>query len=183
MIIAKEKRKQNIAEYILYMWQVEDIIRALNGATNNIKNYVQQQYNVDEQTKAQICNWYITLSHEMQAEGIMQAGHLNRIRELLLCLKNFHQKVLQQPSQALYNSVYHQTLPTIIQLRSKSGDTVKDEIETCFTGIYGYLTLKLQGKEVSSETEKAIKQISTFLAMLADRFREYEEGRLSLTTN
>ena len=26
MIIAKEKRENNIAEYLLYMWQVEDLL-------------------------------------------------------------------------------------------------------------------------------------------------------------
>lgn len=30
MKIASQKRKENIAEYLLYMWQIEDIIRA-NG--------------------------------------------------------------------------------------------------------------------------------------------------------
>ena len=28
MIIAREKRRNNIAEYVLYMWQIEDLIRA-----------------------------------------------------------------------------------------------------------------------------------------------------------
>ena len=28
MIIAQQKRKENIAEYLLYMWQVEDLLRA-----------------------------------------------------------------------------------------------------------------------------------------------------------
>lgn len=30
MIIAKKLKEQNIAEYLIYMWQVEDLIRA-NG--------------------------------------------------------------------------------------------------------------------------------------------------------
>lgn len=30
MYIASQKRKENIAEYLLYMWQIEDLIRA-NG--------------------------------------------------------------------------------------------------------------------------------------------------------
>ena len=30
MITASQKRKENIAEYLLYMWQIEDLIRA-NG--------------------------------------------------------------------------------------------------------------------------------------------------------
>ena len=27
MIIASQKKKENIAEYLLYMWQIEDLIR------------------------------------------------------------------------------------------------------------------------------------------------------------
>ena len=30
MFIASQKKKENIAEYVLYMWQIEDIIRANN---------------------------------------------------------------------------------------------------------------------------------------------------------
>ena len=29
MYIAQRKRKENIAEYILYLWQLEDLLRAL----------------------------------------------------------------------------------------------------------------------------------------------------------
>ena len=29
MIIASQKKKENIAEYLLYMWQIEDIILSL----------------------------------------------------------------------------------------------------------------------------------------------------------
>ena len=28
MIIALQKKKENIAEYLIYMWQVEDLLRA-----------------------------------------------------------------------------------------------------------------------------------------------------------
>ena len=28
MIIAQQKRRENIAEYLLYLWQVEDLLRA-----------------------------------------------------------------------------------------------------------------------------------------------------------
>lgn len=37
MIIASRKRKENIAEYILYMWQIEDIIRANSCDIEQIK--------------------------------------------------------------------------------------------------------------------------------------------------
>ena len=38
MLIAREKKKSNIAEYILYMWQVEDMLRGLGLDINRVKN-------------------------------------------------------------------------------------------------------------------------------------------------
>ena len=36
MFTAEQLRKQNIAEYLLYMWQIEDLIRANALAEENI---------------------------------------------------------------------------------------------------------------------------------------------------
>ncbi len=40
MYIASHKRKENIAEYLIYMWQIEDIIRANDLDIDKIKNNV-----------------------------------------------------------------------------------------------------------------------------------------------
>ena len=37
MFIASQKRKENIAEYLLYMWQIEDMIRANNLDIDKIR--------------------------------------------------------------------------------------------------------------------------------------------------
>lgn len=57
MKIAQAKRKENIAEYLLYMWQVEDIIRAFNLDINAIKENIIDHYDVDEQEKKEITDW------------------------------------------------------------------------------------------------------------------------------
>ena len=46
--------------------------------------------------------------------------------------------------------------------------------------IYGFLMLKMQGKEISPETMEGIKQISSFLALLAEKYREDMNGELKL---
>ena len=44
MLIAQQKLKENIAEYILYMYQIEDVIRAYNFDLERIMDeYVRQQ--------------------------------------------------------------------------------------------------------------------------------------------
>ena len=48
MIIASQKRKENIAEYLIYMWQIEDIIRANNLDIERIKENVIDRFNLDD---------------------------------------------------------------------------------------------------------------------------------------
>ena len=44
MIIAQQKLKENIAEYVLYMYQIEDVVRAYHFDLEAIiENYVRPQ--------------------------------------------------------------------------------------------------------------------------------------------
>lgn len=171
-----------MAEYMLYMWQIEDIIRALELDDAKIKGYVSQGYQLDEEHMDQVLLWYLTLADQMKEQGITKVGHLRELNELMDDLQQLSTNLLREPSQTLYSSVYFQTLPSIIQLRELSGSEDMGEIESCFVGVYGYLTLKARGEEVTEATEGAIKQFSTFLAMLAARYQEVEEGVLTLNT-
>ena len=48
MIVARQKRKENIAEYLLYMWQVEDLIRANRFDMDAIRKSVIAHYDQRE---------------------------------------------------------------------------------------------------------------------------------------
>lgn len=182
MIVAKQKREENIAEYILYMWQIEDIIRALEFDEIKIKQYVDSGYRLEPEMMERVFVWYVMLANTMEEDGVRESGHMKKLDELMQDLEELSDSLLKEPSQTLYSSVYFQTLPSIIQLRDLSGGHKMGIIETCFVGIYGFLTLKARGEEVSEETTASIQQFSTFLAMLADRFRSVEEGELTLDT-
>ena len=54
MIVANEKRKQNIAEYLLYMWQVEDLIRANQFDMDLIRKNVISHYDQSGEVKEEI---------------------------------------------------------------------------------------------------------------------------------
>ncbi len=70
MLTAQQKRNENIAEYILYMYQIEDLIRAFQFNFKSIETNLVSQYNVDEKAKQEISNWYKNLVVMMQKEGI-----------------------------------------------------------------------------------------------------------------
>ncbi len=58
MIIASQKRKENIAEYLLYMWQIEDIIRANGLDLDKIKANVIGHFPADQETLDRMAEWY-----------------------------------------------------------------------------------------------------------------------------
>ena len=51
MIIASQKRKENIAEYLLYMWQIEDLIRANGLDINKIISNVIDRYDLSPEQR------------------------------------------------------------------------------------------------------------------------------------
>ena len=180
MIIAQQNRKENICEYLLYMWQVEDLIRANHFDMEQIRQHVVSRYQQPDEVKEKIAVWYEELIDMMRSEGVMESGHIQLNKNVIISLTDLHLRLLKSPKEMVYGATYYKTLPYIVQLRAKSGGTEVPEIETCFTALYGYLMLRMQGKEVSSETMEAIRQISSFLAMLAEKYRADMSGELEL---
>ena len=175
MITARQKRNENIMEYMLYMWQIEDMIRACHLDKDEIETRIISQYDLPEDTKREVRQWYGELADMMRAEGIAEKGHIQINRNVMAELTNLHHRLLRDPKETVYGSLYYHTLPAIVQLRAKSGgEPDVSEIETCFIGVYGYFLLKMQGKDVSAETHEGIKQISNLLTFLTAKYHEGE---------
>lgn len=178
MIIASQKRKENIAEYLLYMWQIEDMIRANELDIEKIERNVIDRFNLTEQQRKEMVDWYESLIDMMRREGIEKSGHLQMNRNILGQLVALHQALLKDPRFPEYSDEFYKTLPFIVELRSKAGDEKPGEIETCFNALYGMLMLRLKGQEITPDTLNAIKQISHFIAVLAHDFKLDEENKL-----
>jgi hypothetical protein len=172
MIVARQKKKENIVEYLLYMWQVEDLIRACKFDMDIIGTNIISRYDQPENTMAEIRKWYEELTDMIRQEGVMETGHIQINKNVIIELTDLHSQLLNTPEETMYKSLYYKVLPSIVQLRSKAGNMEIPEIETCFTALYGYLLMKMQGREISRETEDGIKQISNFLAFLAAKYNE-----------
>lgn len=178
MIIASQKRKENIAEYILYMWQIEDLIRANNFDIDKIESNVIDKFNLSEQQRIEMRQWYESLIDMMRREEVTISGHLRINQNILASLVALHQALLKDPKYADYTAEFYKTLPFIVELRAKAGANPAGEIETCFNALYGMLLMRLQSKEINQETLNAINQISIFIAKLARYFKMDDEDRL-----
>ena len=188
MYIANELRKKNIAEYLLYMWQIEDTIRAFGCSLPRIRReYISRFDYTDEQLEEE-ADWFGNLVRMMNEEGCRESGHLQINRVTLQLLTDLHQQLLASPKFPFYNTAYYKVLPFIVELRQKSRlspltshpsplNSQPSEIETCLNLLYGVMMLRLQKKEVTPNTGHAVREISTFIGMLADYYKkDKEEG-------
>lgn len=176
MFVAQELRKKSIAEYLLYMWQVEDIIRAYGCSLPVIrKQYIERFDYTDEQKNEEI-DWFGNLIRMMNEEGKRESGHLNINKVLLQDVIDLHARLLQSSKFPFYNAEYYKVLPFIVELRNK-GDKEVNEIETCLDALYGVMMLRLQNKEITAETARAVKEITVFVGMLSDYYiKDRTEG-------
>lgn len=179
MKVAAKLRKENIAEYLLYMWQIEDLLRANNCDIDVVRRNLLPAF-PEADRKAEE-GWLGDLCRMMVAEGVTRKGHLQINKNVLADLTDLHLALLASPKFPYYSAVYYNALPYIVELRQKEGDEVLPEIETCFNALYGQLILRLQKKPISEGTQKAMQAISKFIAMLAQYYNDDRDGRLKLT--
>jgi len=180
MIIAQQKRKENIAEYLLYLWQVEDLLRACKLDIDTVDKAVISRYEVDEKTRHEIKEWYESLIQMMEMEHVTERGHMRICHNVLIRLNDLHVQLLANEGRfPEYHADYYRTLPYIVQLRATLPEGERpSELETCFNALYGVMMLHLQGKEVSQDTAVAIAQISHFIGLLAAYYKRDEEQPL-----
>lgn len=178
MFIAQELRKNNIAEYLLYMWQIEDTIRAFNCSLSRIRHEYIACFDYSEEQRDEEIDWFGNLIRMMNQEGCRRQGHLQINRVTLQLLTDLHLQLLASPQYPFYNAAYYKILPFIVELRNRGTNKSENEIETCLNALYGVMMLRLQKREVTPDTEHAVKEISTFIGMLADYYKKDKEDPL-----
>ena len=176
--IAQRLKEKNIAEYLLYMWQVEDLIRANDCDMDKIRRNIISQFPAEDRPIQE--EWYGNLVEMMLAEGVREKGHLQINRNVILNLTDLHSRLLASTKFPFYNAAYFKALPFIVELRHKNGHKEEPELETCFEALYGVLLLRLQKKEISSATAKAMENISSFISLLANYYEKDRQGELDL---
>jgi len=163
--IAENKKSQNIAEYIIYLYQQEDLIRSFQGNLEEIRQYVVSHFPVEEKEKNTIFNWYQDFRNQMEKEGIMKKGHLEESKKLVSELSQLHWQLLK--SDQTYFQTYQKAKPHILQaVMEADGKDLGNEIQICLNGVYGLLLCRLLGKKISDEQLKSAEAFGEVLSLL-----------------
>ncbi|MFW5872894.1 MAG: DUF4924 family protein [bacterium] len=174
MLIAKERRKENIAEYLLYMWHVEDLTRLFEFDLNKIDQSIIQQYDQPEKVREEIRDWYKQIIYSLKEEGKEKNGHVSFVQSVMDELNEIHVQLLDT-GDPKYSELYKSAAPNIISLRNKMENKTLNDIEVCLNGLYGLMLLRLKKQEITGETLEGMATISRLMAYLSKTFKEQEE--------
>ncbi len=163
-----ELRLQNPAEYIIYMWKLEDMVRAF-PTEKDFEEYCKEarsNQNVDA-----FISILESVRKELVEDGNLEivGKHTKSVQSLIEELEAEHKRLCDDKKEEVYEGVYIQVLPSILALKGKSGGKNRGEIETCLIAIYGYHTLQSKNEEVFPETLEMLKKISLLLKVLGEK--------------
>ena len=181
MYIAQRKRKENIAEYILYLWQLEDLLRALQFSPEAIYSQLVQKSELDEAKKQEVFFWYMDLVNLLRKEGKEENGHLEHTLHLIDNLDNLHIQLLTLPVGEKYRALYAAVAPEIPTLKSKLGKQDISDVELFFRALYAVMLYRIKGdRSKENDIRNVIGLISPAVAELATVFHAVERGETDL---
>ena len=155
MDIAQAKRKENIAEYILYLWQLEDLLRALQFSPEAIYSQLVAPREIDEEQKHIYLLWYMDIVNLLRKEGKEESGHLEHTLHLIADMHNLHLQLMQHPVGEHYRKTFATLAPQLPNLRVMvkkddiSDAILEDTIESMIAVIYICKGLKVAYKVVT----------------------------------
>lgn len=176
MLIARAKKNSNIAEYILYMWQIEDMLRALNLDMEQVDRHIVSGFQVDEHTANEIHDWYDNLIAIMKKEKVETKGHIQALKNTVDELTELHFFLLHKAHDQRYQQLVTMAAGNLVEFRHKAeADNEISDVELALNGLYGNLLLRLQKKEINPETAVAMESFGKMIAYLAARYKQMEE--------
>ena len=181
MDIAQAKRKENIAEYILYLWQLEDLLRALQFSPEAIYSQLVAPREVADEQKHIYLLWYMDIVNLLRKEGKEQSGHLEHTLHLIGDVHNLHLQLMQNPVGEHYRKTFARLAPQLPQLRAMiSRDDVSDT-ELAFRALYAAMLYRIKGDNKRAEAiSDTIELVSPVVAELAAMYGKVERGEVDL---
>lgn len=173
MNIARKKRRENIAEYILYLWQLEDLLRAMEFSPEKIyANLIAPQKELDQLTQQQVLDWYMDMVNLLKTEGKTEKGHLEHTEHLIADLEELHEHLLLAPVGKHYAATFAILAPELHKLGEGSA------IELCFKALYSVILCRLKGVDNEQYIQDVLELVSPVVAQLVQIYHKIERGEL-----
>ncbi|MBE6181610.1 MAG: DUF4924 family protein [Rikenellaceae bacterium] len=181
MDIAQTKRRENIAEYILYLWQLEDLLRAMQFSPEAIfSTLIAPRQDLNEEQKPAFLIWYMDLANLLRQESKEEKGHLEHTLHLIADLHNLHLQLMKLPIGEHYRQTVARLEPELPRLRAVIGNPGMSDTELCFRALYAAMLYRIKGEGEKTAVTDTLEFISPVIAELAGLYGKVERGEIDL---
>jgi len=172
MGLLDDKRRNNIASYVISMWHIEDLMRANSFDLRKLEEQMIAPMEADEAARAEVRAWYAGIIDRMKEQGLEKRGHLNEVEEVLTELEFLHHTLVQVLNDEVYDKLFAAAAPGIEILQEQADDNAEGPVTTCFTAIYGVMVLRAQGRPISPSTAGSEGHMRKLLEYLSVHYKQ-----------
>ncbi|HHZ81699.1 MAG TPA: DUF4924 family protein [Flavobacteriales bacterium] len=153
MILADTKKEEHVVEYILFLWQIEDLVRAAKFNPEVLENWAEEtalrEGTDPEKEKA----WIVGIASSMRTQGKEESGHTTDVSEPLVELAHLHEMLLGPTEDLRYKEAFDVAKPMLKELKKNTSDSTEHPVEQLLIGLYGWLLLRMKKQAISAESE------------------------------
>ncbi|MDA0903301.1 MAG: DUF4924 family protein [Bacteroidetes bacterium] len=176
MTVAQVKKEQHIVDYLLFCWQMEDLVRAAKFDVAMLQNWAEQQAEDEGTHPEEEVQWLLGLAADMKTSGAQEQGHCNQVQETMMELAHLHELLVGAMVDSNYQEAFREARPLLDEL-TKRLDRDMHPVEKLSMGLYGWLVMRMKKTEVSAETESAMVGLRTWANELAKGHLKVYYGR------
>lgn len=170
--VALTKKQENIAEYLLYMWQMEDLLRAADLNTAKLEEYLETRLSEPDR------EWFETLAQTMKRERLEQSGHLSELHEILAEMQYLANLLQHTLKDKKYLELHALSEPILQEARETNPQRSIGDIQQALEILYGILLLRIQQRPVSTATKSAGETLAAILAYVSANYHKFKQGKV-----
>ena len=141
-----KNKRENIAGYILWIWQLEDYLRAFPNVA------------IDNESPSPDMRFLAELSEMMHREGVTEKGHVQLARNAMAELEELH--LLLLGDDASYRASMIRLTPALNIFKSKTDNPLMSDIEAGITLLYQVMVVRVRQKEMTAATAGTRTQVT-----------------------
>ena len=174
---------ENVAEYLLYIFQIEALVRTLDLDISRLENELLAPAFADPAQLQYQLSWYQGVVVEMQQRGLQKEGHLDQVEEIMMELIYLHNTLLTILNDEKYKGLCEHAHESLQAFKVKSNMANRHDVEVLLHAMFMKLQLKMKKQEISPETEAAFDLFRIQLAYLSKNYQRMKAGELNFVQN
>ena len=183
MLHPEIKKEENIAEYIILMYQIEEIVRLFSFDEASVLSLLTGDGPSENQKMTDLREFYRTFIQDMRDQGIEKVGHLEELKEIVIELIYLHNTLLTLVNDDKYKSICLEANEDIQAFKIKSKLEKNHEVEVVLHAMFMKMQLKLRKQEITAETESSMDRMRVQLAYLSREYKRMKSGEWNYIQN